>query len=242
MRDRQPPATPSEPDLSGDVRVLIADADGLARNAIRSVLMEAGLNVVAQAGDALQLAGLARRFDPDVAVVAMELPPEGGLAAIRSLTRTAPRTRVVLLTASEADEQVMAALAQGAAGCLSREVDLRALAHTLAGVAAGEAAISRTMTARLIEHLHTVSAGRAGMRPVRSPLTTREWEVLDLLGEGAGTAEIARRLVVSPETVHSHVQHILRKLHAHSRKEAVEIARSARFGINGNGATQLTRS
>jgi DNA-binding NarL/FixJ family response regulator len=93
----------------------------------------------------------------------------------------------------------------------------------------GEAAISRLMAGRLRERLRQLSEGLSGMRPVKSPLTTREWEVLELLKAGATTPQIAKELVVSYDTVHSHVQHILRKLHAHSRTEAVAIAERSRL-------------
>jgi NarL family two-component system response regulator LiaR len=129
-----------------------------------------------------------------------------------------------VLASADSDEAALLAVADGAAGYLPREIDLGALARAVGGVMAGEGAISRAMAARLMERLKALSAERVGMRPVRSELTTREWEVLDLMKSGASTAQIARELVVSPDTVYSHIQHILRKLGAHSRAEAVAIA------------------
>jgi two-component system nitrate/nitrite response regulator NarL len=81
-----------------------------------------------------------------------------------------------------------------------------------------------------MDRLRVLSGGFEGMRPVKSELTTREWEVVDLLKTGASTAKIAEALVLSPDTVHSHVRHILRKLGVHSRAEAVAIAERYRFG------------
>ena len=84
------------------------------------------------------------------------------------------------------------------------------------------------MTRRVIERLRAALASTPGLRPVKSSLTQREWEVLDLMTDGASTADITRELVLTTDTVRTHVRHIFRKLHAHSRAEAVELARRAR--------------
>ena len=96
------------------------------------------------------------------------------------------------------------------------------------GVAAGEAAITRRLSAKLLERFRLLAEGADGMRPVRSPLTPREWEVLDLLCADASTEGIAEELSLSIETVRSHVKHILRKLGVHSRAEAVRVANDIR--------------
>jgi two-component system, NarL family, response regulator LiaR len=213
------------------IRVLIADGDDLARNALRTALANGRLSVVGQAADAPQALSLATRCDPDVVLLDTALPPDGGLAAMHDLSAVAPEARVILLGSPDEDDAGVRALAQGAVGYLSRGIELASLAQAVGGVMAGEAAISRALAGQLIDHVRTLSAGLAGMRPVRSPLTTREWEVLDLLKRGASTAQVAKELVLSTDTVHSHVQHILRKLHAHSRAEAIAIAeRSAAVG------------
>lgn len=222
-----PPASRVRP-----IRVLIADGDDLARNALRTALAGARLSVVGQAADAPQALSLATRCEPDVVLLDAALPPDGGLAAMHELSAVAPEARVILLGCPEEDDAGVQALAQGAAGYLSRGIELASLAQAVEGVMAGEAAISRALAARLIDHVRELSAGLSGMRPVRSPLTTREWEVLDLLKQGLSTAQVAKDLVLSTDTVHSHVQHILRKLHAHSRAEAIAIAeRSADVGF-----------
>lgn len=225
-------------EISGEVstrpiRVLIADGDGPARSALRTSLGNGRLSVIGQAADADQALSLAARCEPDVVLMDAALPPDGGLAAMDQLVTATPGARAIILAGSDNDDAGLRALSHGAAGYLSKAIDRSSLAHAVEGVVAGEAAISRAMARRLIERLRELSDGLSGMRPVRSPLTTREWEVLDLLKTGASTAEIAQELVVSPDTVHSHVQHILRKLHAHSRAEAVLIAEAA-------GASLLT--
>jgi DNA-binding NarL/FixJ family response regulator len=207
--------------------VLIADGDDLARNALRTALANGRLSVVGQAADAPQAVSLAARCEPEVVLLDAALPPDGGLAAMHELSAVVPDARAILLGSPEEDDAGVYALAHGAAGYLSRGIELASLAQAVEGVMAGEAAISRALAARLIDRVSELSAGLAGMRPVRSPLTTREWEVLDLLKEGLSTADVAKDLVLSPDTVHSHVHHILRKLHAHSRAEAIAIAERA---------------
>jgi NarL family two-component system response regulator LiaR len=209
---------------SRPIRVLIADGDDLARNALRSALANGRLSVVGQAADAPQAVSLATRCEPDVVLLDAALPPDGGLAAMHELTAAAPDARAILLGSPEENDAGVHALAHGAAGYLSRGIELESLAHAVEGVMTGEAAISRALAGRLIDHVRELSAGLSGMRPVRSPLTTREWEVLDLLRSGASTGQIADELVLSPDTVQSHVQHIMRKLDAHSRAEAVALA------------------
>jgi DNA-binding NarL/FixJ family response regulator len=210
------------------VRVLLADANGLARNSLRETLQRAGLSVVGPAADIANAVSLTRRCTPDVIVMDSTLPPGGGIAALPVLMAASPRVRVVILAESGDDDTGLVALSRGAVGYLSRDIDLRALARAVARVARGEAAVSRSMARRLVECLRTLSAGKVGMRPVKSPLTSREWEVLDLIATGATTSQIARKLVLSTDTVDSHVRHILRKLETHSRAEAVQIAEQMR--------------
>lgn len=221
---------------SGDhaaARVLVAERDGLARNALRDALIEAGVCVVGQAADLPHAVNLTRRFRPDVVVMDAHLPPDGGVGALEVVLSASPGVQVVLLAASGEDDAGLAALVKGAAGYLSRETELSSLARAVGSVTAGEAAVSRSMGSRLIERLQQGSHPASGMRPIKSPLTTREWEVLDLMTAGASTTDMARELVLSTDTIHSHVNHILRKLHAHSRAEAIEIAEKARVRHNG---------
>jgi NarL family two-component system response regulator LiaR len=231
--DLRPPVPPQM--KNGAVRVLVADGDVLARNAIRDALRTAGLSVVGQAADASHAVALATRCCADVVLVDAELPPGGAFEAMDAIATAVPDVRVVILSRADSADEGVRALARGASGYLCRDMELASLARAIEGLMAGEAAISRVMTAGLIEHVRQLSSSFRGMRPVKSPLTTREWEVLDLLSTGASTAQIAKALVVSPETIDSHVQHIRRKLQAHTRAEAVEIAERSRLLANGSG-------
>jgi two-component system, NarL family, response regulator LiaR len=212
------------PGTNGAVRVLIADGDVLARNAIRDALNDAGLSVVGQAADASHAVDLASRCGAEVVLLDADLPPDGALDAMDVFATAVPDVRIVILAREDSGADSLRALSRGASGYLPRDMELASLGRAIEGLMVGEGAISRVMTAGLIEHVRSLTSRLKGMRPVRSPLTTREWEVMDFLSTGASTTQIANALGVSPETVDSHVRHILRKLNAHSRAEAVQIA------------------
>jgi two-component system, NarL family, response regulator LiaR len=228
LENRLGPAHPAERANGRDVRVVIADEDAPRRRTLRAALRDGGLSVVGQATNASQAVYLATRCRPDVILIDTALPPSGGVAAMRELADAATGAQVVLLADSGEDETGLVALAEGAGGYLARGIDHRSLARAVRSVLAGEAAISRAMALRVVERLRELSRAHARMRPVKSQLTPREWEVLDLIATGASTAEIARQLVLATDTVHSHVRHILRKLRVHSRREAIEIAEQLR--------------
>jgi NarL family two-component system response regulator LiaR len=156
------------------------------------------------------------------------MPELDGIAATRRILEQMPEQVVVMLTGSNDDEMGMLGLRVGAVGFLSKDVEMEALPRALAGAMSGEAAISRSLARRLLEHIRTAPEGSGGLRPVKSPLTSREWEVMDLLIDQRSTDEIADTLVVSNETVRSHVKSILRKLGVRSRAEAVEAAQKMR--------------
>ena len=122
----------------------------------------------------------------------------------------------------------MLGLRAGATGFLSKEVDIDILPRALTGALDGEAVISRKLSRQLVDQIRRMPEGTTGMRPVKSPLTPREWEVVDQLCEEKSTAEIADALVLSTETVRSHVKSILRKLNVSSREEAVAAAQAMR--------------
>ena len=208
--------------------MIVADDDPFARRIIRSALQDAGLIVVAEAGTGSQAVELTLFYEPDVVLMDVVMPELDGISATRKIIKDRPDQKVILLTSAD-DDVGIAGLSAGAYGFLNKNVDVDALPRAIAGALAGEAAISRSMGTLLVEKLRQrPSEGLTGMRPVRSNLTAREWEVLDLLCERKTTDQIAGELFLSSETVRSHVKAILRKLGVNSRDEAVAVANRVR--------------
>jgi len=211
------------------LRTIVADSDPLARGLIKSVLRDAGVTVVAEARNATETVELVLHYEPDVAVVDAGGAGLEGVRATREIHRRNPAQRIVVLARDEDEETAMLALQAGASGFISKEADIDALPHALAGVLGGEAAISGRLAHRLIERIRHLPAGTGGLRPIKGPLTPREWEIVDLLAPGHSTDDIAAALVISTETVRSHVKSIMRKLEVHSRGDALATAERLRL-------------
>ncbi len=210
------------------IRIVIADGDPLVRRMLRETLHEDEMTVVAEATNGVETVELTTFYRPDVVVLDEQLPAMGGLEATRRIHATSPDVRIIIVAAAPDDLLGLRALRAGASGYMSKDFEPGVLPRVLRGVAFGEAAISRRLAMQLVEADRRSPRAGAGLRPVRSPLTDREWEVLDLLASGAGTEEIARTLVLSTETVRSHLKNLYRKLEVRSRQEAAEAARRLR--------------
>jgi DNA-binding NarL/FixJ family response regulator len=160
------------------------------------------------------------------------LPRVDGITAMEGILAEAPDTRVVMLTAARNADIGLAALRAGASGVLGKDIGVDGVIEALRAVLRGEIVTSPAMTRRLVEHLRATPEFGIGMRPVKSALSSREWEVLDLLTVGRSTAAIADELYLTVETVKSHVKHVMRKLEAHSRAEAVESGKRLRWLVD----------
>jgi NarL family two-component system response regulator LiaR len=210
------------------LRAIVADDDAFARRMIKDALQGAGIVVIAEAQNGREAVELTLFYRPDIVVMDVVMPGLDGIAATRQIVKEQPEQVVVLLTSADEDEMGLLGLRAGAAGFLTKDVDVSVVPRALLSALDGEAVISRRLSMRLVERLRHAPEGAAGLRPVKSPLTPREWEVVDLLYEGRTTDQIAEILVLSTETVRSHVKHILRKLDARTRAEAVAIAQRMR--------------
>ncbi|MGA3362825.1 MAG: response regulator transcription factor [Solirubrobacteraceae bacterium] len=207
------------------LRIIIADPDPLARRVIRDSLhLDGGFVVAAEAKDGVEAVELALHYRPELVLMEVGMPGLDGIGACREITAKAPQVRVVMFSVPQDRDVEIRALRAGAGGFLSKNADIDAVARALRSVATGEAAVSRSLTNHLVELLRTTAENGSGMRPVKSPLTTREWEVLDLICAGNSTREISGKLFLSEDTVYSHTKSILRKLGVHSRVEAVAVA------------------
>jgi two-component system nitrate/nitrite response regulator NarL len=209
-------------------RVLIADDHAPARADVRRVLdHDERFEVCAEASDAAAAVQAALRQKPDICLLDLGLPGNG-MSAMWEIAARMPETKIVILTVSHQEDNLFAALRAGARGYLPKTMDLNRLPDTLHGVCHGEAALPRVLMAHVLERFRrreprwrrAVSTGQAQWR-----LTSREWEVLDLLAQRRSTAEIAERLVISPTAVRVHIASIVRKLEVPDRAAAVELLR-----------------
>jgi two-component system, NarL family, response regulator LiaR len=210
-------------------RVITADDDPFARRVIKSALQAAGMTVIAEAKNGREAVQLTLHYRPDVVVIDVVMPELDGILATRQILRTRPDQLIVVLTGDEEDEFGLPALQAGAVGFLSKEADISALPRALEGVLQGEAAISREMTRRLIDRYRGTADSTTGLRPIRSPLTPREWEVIELLQPDRSPEYVADTLVLSTETVRTHIKNIMRKLDVHSRADAITAAERLRL-------------
>jgi DNA-binding NarL/FixJ family response regulator len=218
MRDIQPAARRRRPRLS----VLIADQDGLAREMMRTALCEANPDMIVHtARDAREALRIARSDQPTVVITETALPPYGAVRLLRRLLRLAPETKVLTVSVDD-EETAIAALRAGAIGHIPKDIDPAELAAYVARAADGEAIVPQALLMPLIERLRDLPD--AGWRPIHSRLTSREWEIVEMLADGASTQRIAERFVLSSATVYSHIKSLLRKLGVHTRDEAIAAA------------------
>jgi two-component system nitrate/nitrite response regulator NarL len=207
-------------------RVMVADPDGLARRTIQTALQEAdGILTLPMATDAREVRELARYYQPTVLILDIALLADRCAELIGDIRLIAPHTRIVTISA-EHDDTALAALRAGAVGHISKDIDPHHLARLITLATHGEAIVPRRLITPLLDALHATP--HTGWRPTHSRLTTREWEIVELLDQHTTTEQIAQTLVVSPATVYSHIKSIMRKLDVHTRCDAVTAAQHLR--------------
>lgn len=209
-------------------RVVVVDDDTDLRGRLRAALQDAGLTVIAEADNGRDAIDLAVHFRPDVVIMDIVMANIDGLSATRAIAERAPMVRILLLTASDDVELGMVGLRAGAAGHQVKGGPVGEIVVAVRRMVAGEPVVGPQLTWRLIDSLRALPVGGQGVRPVRSKLTPREWEVLDLLCAGRTVDQIADELVLARDTVRTHVKRLLRKLGAHSQAEAISIANGIR--------------
>ena len=222
--------------------MVVVDDDERLRGEIRAALQDAGLTVIAEADNGRDAIDLAAHFKPDVMIMDIVMSNIDGLSATRQIVARAPSVRILLLTASDDVDLGMVGLRAGAAGHQVKGVPVVDIVDAVRRMAHGEPVVGPQLTWRLIESLRALPVGGQGVRPVRSKLTPREWEVLDLLCAGRSVDQIADELVLARDTVRTHVKRLLRKLGAHSQAEAISIANGIRatFAATGGDAPDET--
>jgi DNA-binding NarL/FixJ family response regulator len=207
------------------MRILVADDHSLFRDGLVSLLEAANLDVVGQVGDGEAAIEAALRLRPDVVLMDLNMPGIGGLEALRRLRAEWPTVQVVMLTVSEEQADLVAAVQSGARGYLLKHLKADEFLDMLHGLERGEAAMSRQTTARLMTGMTQLS--RSASDPVN--LTEREAELLRLLAEGLSNKSIAQKLSLSENTVKYHLKNILQKLGVHNRTEAA--TQAIRMGL-----------
>lgn len=207
--------------MSPAPRVLIADDHAPTRIGLRAVLEEHGFTVCAEAADAPGAVEAALRERPDICLLDVRMPDDG-IAAAAEITSAMPETPVVMLANARDEGDFLNALRAGACGYVLKEADPARLTEALRGALNGACAFPRSLVQGLLERLEQRDREGA-LEPQLRVLTNREREVLELLREGLGTAEIAKRLFVEPVTVRSHIASSLRKLGVRDRKSALEL-------------------
>jgi NarL family two-component system response regulator LiaR len=176
---------------------------------------EQEIAIVGEAADGVQAVELYQRHRPDIVLMDLQMPNVDGPEATRRIRVIDPGARILVLTTYGTDDFIFKALRAGARGYLLKDASADELLAAIRAVAAGETHLAPAITERLV-----VGVSENG----REPLTSRELEVLTLLGQGRSNAEIAQELTIAPRTVKVHVQNILGKLGATNRTEAVSIA------------------
>ena len=209
------------------IRVLVVDDHDLFRRGLRDLLEEQGIRVVGEASNGEDAVRLAAHARPDVIVMDLHMPRMGGLEATRRLVETVPETKVLVLTISATDADVIEAVAAGASGYILKDASIEEIAAGVRAAAGGEEAVlSPKVAPGLLEHVRDASVER---RDQVAELSDRELEILRLLAGGLDNEEIASELVISPRTARNHVSSILRKLELENRVQAAVYA--VRIGL-----------
>lgn len=235
-----PSPGPDRPGLSGPVRVLVVDDHPIWRNAAARDLAEAGFDVVGTAGDGAQALRVAAATRPRVVLLDLHLPDLPGADVIRGLLSADAGIRVLMLSASGEQQDVLDAVTAGACGYLLKSAQLTELVAGVRATAAGQAVFTPGLAGLVLGEYRRLARGTgpaAGSRPARSALragtagaasapvlTDRETEILRLVAKGLTYPQIAARLRLSTRTVQNHVQNTLSKLQLHNKAQLVRYA------------------
>ena len=209
--------------------LLIVDDHDLFRTGLRNLLEDQGLEIVAEASSGQEALRHVRELAPEVVLMDLNMPGMGGVEATREISRVAPLTRVVVLTISDRDGDILDAILAGACGYLLKDSSIEDLVRGISAAAVGESLISPQIAAKVLRELRAgLPAPRAAER-LRTELTERELEVLRLIANGNDNSQIAAELHISAKTVKNHISNILMKLQIENRIQAAVYA--VRSGI-----------
>jgi len=214
---------------SETLRVVIVDDHDLFRNGLRNLLEREGVQIVGEAAAGQEALRIVRDAAPDVVVMDLNMPGMGGVEATRHITSIAPLTRVLMLTISDEDNDVIDAILAGACGYLLKDSSIDDLMAGIRAASLGESLISPTIAAKVLQRVRASTAQPEMEKSIRAELSDREIEVLKLIANGKDNAMIAGELHISPKTVKNHISNILMKLQIDNRIQAAVYA--VRSGI-----------
>ncbi len=201
------------------IRILVADDHAIVREGIRALLVEQpDMTLVGEAENGEQAIAQARAIQPDVILLDLLMPRKDGLSAIPEIRSNAPSARILVLTSFTEDKKIFPALKAGAHGYLLKDSSPQELVQAIRDVYAGESPLDPTVARKVIQALNSPESQS------QETLTERELDVLKCMAEGLSNQEIAEKLVVGERTIRTHIDHILQKLKATSRTQAVMVA------------------
>jgi DNA-binding NarL/FixJ family response regulator len=210
-------------------RVLLVDDHDLFRTGLRNLLEDQGVKVVAEASTGKEALRHVRELAPDVVLMDLNMPVMNGVEATRQIGDIAPLTRVVVLTISDRDGDIVDAILAGACGYLLKDSSIHDLLRGISAASVGESLISPQIASKVLKELRAARPSPKAAEHLRSELTERELEVLRLIANGKDNAQIAAELHISAKTVKNHISNILMKLQIQNRIQAAVYA--VRSGI-----------
>jgi len=211
------------------LQVVLVDDQELIRTAVESYLSEVGIDVVGRARDGEEAMRMVAETSPDVVVMDLGLPGESGIEVTSRLATVAPLTKVLVLTGSVEQHDVLDAILAGASGYLLKDASREQIVDAVRAAAAGESVISPKIAGRLLDRIRGREDVPDQAAAIRLVLTDREYEVLTQLAAGKDNPQIARELFISPKTVKNHIASILAKLQVENRIQAA--IRAVRSGV-----------
>jgi DNA-binding NarL/FixJ family response regulator len=217
------------PDEGLSPRVLIVDDHDLFRTGLRSLLEEQGVLIAGEADTGAEALRQVRDLAPEVVLMDLNMPGMSGVEATRQIAMLAPLSRVVVLTISDLDSDVMDAIFAGACGYLLKNASIEELLSGIRAAAAGESLVSPAIATKVLQRLRASTRSEHEVARISSALSARELEVLKLIANGKDNGQIALDLHISPKTVKNHISNILMKLQIENRIQAAVYA--VRSGI-----------